>query len=81
MRNRHTDSGKFMAGESTGVYRGRMKHGPGVEEIKDALHTIKPRNVVTQHDGPSVGTQTQTLAEVSSRGATDFPGRKVNGSS
>ena len=69
--NRHTDSGKFAPGQSTGTYRGKMRHGPGVEEIKDALHTIKPRDVVTQHDGnPSVGTQ--TLAQVSSRGATDF---------
>ena len=71
MRNYHTDSKKFAPGQSTGVYRGKMKHNPAVEAFKDALHTIKPRDVVAQHDGnPSVGTQ--TLAEVSSRGATDF---------
>jgi hypothetical protein len=70
--NRHTDSGKFMAGQSTGVYRGKLRHGPGVEEIKDALHTVPRPTPVVQHESPSVGTQ--TLAEVSSRGATDFSG-------
>jgi hypothetical protein len=50
-KNRHTDSGKFMPGKSTGVYRGQMKHGPGVEHVKDALHTAPSRKVVQPHDG------------------------------
>jgi len=74
MRNYHTDSKKFAEGQSTGVYRGKMKHGAGVEHFKDALHTVKPRTPVTEHaDCPSVGTQ--TLAETSARGATDFTGK------
>lgn len=79
MRNYHTDSKKFAAGESTGVYRGKMKHGPGVEHFKDALHTVKPRTPVVRHAGqPSVGPcdSDATLATVSSRGATDFGGPK-----
>jgi hypothetical protein len=70
MRNYHTDSKRFAPGESTGKYRGAMKHGPGVEEFKDALHTVKPRTPVVSHAGqPAPGTA-ETLAEVSSRGAT-----------
>jgi hypothetical protein len=71
MRNRHTDSKRFMPGKSTGVYRGTTKHGPSVEEFKDALHTVKPRTpVVRAGDCPSVGTE--TIAEASARGATTF---------
>ena len=57
MRNFHTDSKKFMPGKSTGVYRGRMKHGRGVEHFKDALHTEQRRDPVTvAHEGiASVG--------------------------
>ncbi len=70
MSNRHTESKKFAPGRLTGVYRGRMKHGAGVEHIKDALHTVPPRTPVARHcNVPSVGTE--TLAEVSSKGATD----------
>jgi hypothetical protein len=55
--NFHTDSKKFMPGKSTGVYRGRMKHGAGVEHFKDALHTEQRRDPVTvAHEGiASVG--------------------------
>jgi hypothetical protein len=75
MRNRHTDSGKFMPGKSTGVYRGQMKHGAGVEHFKDALHTEKPRTPIVAHaDCPSVGTP-ETLADVSAKGATTFTGK------
>ena len=49
-KNRHTDSGQFMPGQSTGVYRGQAKHGAGVEHFKDALHTVKPRTPVVPHD-------------------------------
>ena len=73
MRNYHTDSKKFMPGKSTGVYRGQMKHGHAVEAQKDALHTEQPRTPVTEHDGPSVGTD--TLAAVSAKGATTFTGK------
>jgi hypothetical protein len=57
--NRHTDSKKFMPGQSTGVYRGQMKHGTEVEHVKDALHTTQQRDPVTvAHDGvASVGTK------------------------
>jgi hypothetical protein len=51
MANFHTDSKKFAPGKSTGVYRGRMKHGAGVEHFKDALHTEQPRNPVKAHEG------------------------------
>jgi len=71
MANYHTDSKKFAPGQSTGTYRGKMKHGAGVEHIKDALHTVKPRTPVVRHgDCPSVGTE--DLATVSARGATTF---------
>jgi hypothetical protein len=40
-----------MPGQSTGVYRGQMKHGAGVEHFKDALHTEQPRNPVAAHEG------------------------------
>jgi hypothetical protein len=60
--NHHTDSKKFAPGQSTGVYRGRMKHGAGVEHFKDALHTVPSRN-----PGGAA-----TLAEVSAKGATTF---------
>jgi hypothetical protein len=74
MRNYHTDSKKFMPGKSTGVYRGQKKHGRAVEAQKDALHTEQPRTPVVRHgDCPSVGTE--TLAETSARGATDFTGK------
>jgi hypothetical protein len=76
-KNRHTDTGKFMKGESTGVYRGKMKHGRAVEAFKDALHTVPSRKPVCAHDGPSVNSD--TLAEISSRGATDFGTGKSNG--
>jgi hypothetical protein len=69
MRNRHVDSGKFMAGQDTGQYQGRMKHGEPVSSFKDALHTVPSRNPVRAHAGcPSVGTG--TLADISARGAT-----------
>lgn len=75
MRNRHTDSKKFMRGESTGHYRGARKHDRSTEAFKDALGTVPSRNPVTRHgDCPSVGTE--TLATVSSKGATDFAGGK-----
>jgi hypothetical protein len=74
MANYHTDSKKFMKGRTTGVYRGKMKHGAGVEHFKDALGTVKPRTPVVAHaDCTSVGTE--TLANVSSKGATDFSGK------
>ena len=74
MANYHTDSKKFMKGKSTGAYRGQMKHGHAVEVQKDALHTEQPRTPVVRHgDCPSVGTE--TLAETSARGATDFTGK------
>jgi hypothetical protein len=72
-RNRHTDSGRFMPGGSTGVYRGKTKHGEPVSSFKDALHTKPRRTPVVAHDCPSVGTG--TLADVSSRGATTFSGK------
>jgi hypothetical protein len=76
-KNRHTDTGKFMKGESTGVYRGKMKHNSAaVEAFKDALHTTPSRKPVCAHDGPSVNTD--TLADISSRGATDFGAGKSN---
>jgi hypothetical protein len=74
--NRHTDTGKFMPGESTGVYRGKRKHGRAVEAQKDALFTKPSRTPVVAHnDCPSVG----TLADVSAKGATTFGGPKSNG--
>ena len=74
MANFHTDSKKFAKGKSTGTYRGQMKHGRAVEAFKDALHTEQPRTPVVRHgDCPSVGTE--TLAETSARGATDFTGK------
>jgi hypothetical protein len=63
-----------MPGKSTGVYRGSRKHGRAVEAFKDALHTEQPRTPVVAHaDCRSVGTD--TLADVSSRGATTFSGK------
>jgi hypothetical protein len=75
--NYHTDSKKFAPGKSTGVYRGQKKHGRAVESFKDALHTVKPRTPVVEHDCPSVGTS--TLADVSAKGATTFGGPKSDG--
>jgi len=75
MRNRHTDSGKWMPGKSTGQYRGQMKHGRAVEAFKDALHTEPSRNPVCSHAGqPAPGTP-GTLADVSAKGATTFTGK------
>ena len=37
MSNRHTGTGRFVSGKSTGVYRGAAKHDPSTEEIKTAL--------------------------------------------
>jgi hypothetical protein len=77
MRNRHTDSKKFMPGKSLPTYRGRMKHDPSTEAIKDSLHTQRGPAVVQRHgDCPSVGTE--TIAQASARGATTFGGK--NGS-
>ena len=74
MRNYHTDSKKFAPGKSTGVYRGQMKHDPSTEAVKDSLHTVQSRKPVVAHaDCPSVNTD--TLADISSRGATDFSGK------
>ncbi len=50
MRNRH-GNGKFAPGESTGTYRGVMKHDASTEAIKDRLHTVQARKPVTAHDG------------------------------
>jgi hypothetical protein len=49
--NYHADSKKFMPGKSTGVYRGQMKHGAGVEHFKDALHTEQRRTPIVSHEG------------------------------
>lgn len=50
MRNRH-GNGKFAPGESTGTYRGVLKHDASTEAIKDRLHTVQSRKVVAPHDG------------------------------
>jgi hypothetical protein len=72
MRNFHTDSKKFMPGKSTGVYRGRMKHGRGVEHFKDALHTEQRRDPVTvAHEGiASVGAAASSRRNRNSTTAT-----------
>jgi hypothetical protein len=49
MSNRHTGTGRFVSGKSTGVYRGAAKHDPSTEEIKTALHTKPSRTVVAPH--------------------------------
>jgi hypothetical protein len=51
MSNRHTATGRFVAGKSTGTYRGQMRHDPSTEEIKTKLHTKPSRDVVGAHDG------------------------------
>ena len=56
MRNRH-GNGKFAPGESTGTYRGVMKHDASTEAIKDRLHTVQARKPVTAHDGAQSGTR------------------------
>jgi hypothetical protein len=56
---RHTESKRFMPGNDLGTYRGQMKHGAGVEHVKDALHVDKNplRKVVAPHARTaSVGT-------------------------
>ena len=68
--------GKFASGTPLGTPRGSMKHDPSTEAIKDRLHNdLNPsRSPTMAHaDCPSVGTD--TLADVSSRGATDFAGK------
>jgi hypothetical protein len=50
MRNRHTGTGRFVSGKSTGVYRGAAKHDPSTEEIKTRLHTAPSRTPVVAHD-------------------------------
>jgi hypothetical protein len=74
-KNRH-GNGKFASGKSTGQYRGAMKHDASTEAFKTALGTEPGRNPVVSHAGcPSVGTP-ETLADVSSKGATTFGGPK-----
>jgi hypothetical protein len=51
MSNRHTGTGRFTSGKSTGVYRGAAKHDPSTEEIKTRLHTKPSRDVVAPHAG------------------------------
>jgi hypothetical protein len=67
--------GKFASGKPLGTRKGSMKHDASTSAIKDRLHNdLNPsRKPLTEHDCPSVGTQ--DLAEVSSRGATDFTGK------
>lgn len=64
--------GKFASGKSLGTRQGSMKHDASASAIKDRLHNdLNPsRKAVTEHDCPSVNTD--DLAEVSSRGATNF---------
>lgn len=74
--NRHTDSKKFMGGKSLGTYRGRARHDPSTEAVKNSLHTERGRHVVEPHaKTPSVNSDCATLADVSARGATDFSGK------
>jgi hypothetical protein len=49
--NRHTGTGRFTSGKSTGTYRGQMRHDPSTEAIKTRLHTVPSRKVVAPHDG------------------------------
>jgi len=66
--------GKFAPGKPLGTRKGSMKHDASTEAIKTKLHTEQPRTPVVRHDDcPSVGTD--TLAQVSAKGATDFTGR------
>ncbi len=64
--------GKFAKGTPLGTRKGTMRHDASTEAIKDRLHhDLNPsRKPVTEHDGPSVNTD--TLADVSSKGATTF---------
>jgi hypothetical protein len=50
-KNRHTGTGRFVAGKSTGTYRGQMRHDPSTEAIKTRLHTAPSRKVVATHAG------------------------------
>ncbi len=67
--------GKFAPGTPLGTRKGTMRHDASTEAVKDRLHNdLNPsRSPVTEHDEPSVGTD--TLADVSARGATDFSGK------
>lgn len=57
MTNRHTGTGRFIAGQDLGTYRGQARHDPSTEEIKTTLHTSQPRTPVVAHAGAqSVGT-------------------------
>jgi hypothetical protein len=72
--------GKFAPGKPLGTRKGSMRHDPSTEAIKDRLHNDlnRSRSPVGRHGGcPSVGTN--TLADVSARGATTFGGPKSDG--
>lgn len=57
MTNRHTGTGRFIAGRDLGTYRGEARHDPSTEEIKTKLHTAQPRTPVVAHgDVQSVNT-------------------------
>jgi hypothetical protein len=65
--------GKFAPGKPLGTRKGSMRHDASTEAIKDRLHNdLNPsRSPVGPHGNcPSVGTE--TLADVSSKGATTF---------
>ena len=55
MSNRHTGTGRFVSGKSTGVYRGAAKHDPSTEEIKTRLHTAPSRTPVARARRTAVG--------------------------
>jgi hypothetical protein len=66
-----SQNGKFALGKPLGTRQGTMKHDASTSAVKDRIHNdLNPsHNVVGRHcNVPSVGTE--TLAEVSSKGAT-----------
>jgi hypothetical protein len=69
--------GKFAPGKPLGTRKGTMRHDASTEAIKDRLHNdLNPSRspVVAHNNCPSVGTD--TLADVSAKGATTFGGPK-----